>query len=237
MSTEPDYRFFRKPKPLTRQVIEQAVRLTGSNRAAARYLGVSYPHYKRYASLYTDEKTGKNLYELHLNRGGKGIRKFAVSEYSKKHKGKEPVILDIINGRVPSTHFNPQKVKYQLIRMGMLKCECAICGFHEKRMLDGKMPLILHHKDGDKNNWHLDNLEFRCYNCTFLNGGVDCPISEDFVEKVEDALDRNGRKDRDIFELDDYQQTYLRELGLTTKDLKDLDKNEDKSGQEYVSRF
>lgn len=220
-------------KPLSREQILQAMKFTGSNRGAARYLGVSYNHYRRYASMYKDEK-GVCLYDKHRNQSGKGIKKFAATPnyYGSRNSQKEPAILDILNGRVPSTHFNPQKLKYSLIQMGMLECKCYQCGFKETRLIDGKSPLILHHKNGNKNDWKLENLGFLCYNCSFLNGGVDCPITEGFVEKAEDALEREGYgklAKTEAFELDDFQKQFLQNLGLRQE--------EPAPGSQYISRL
>lgn len=217
----------RKKKPLTREDIERAMRATRSNRAAARYLNVSYGHYKIYACLYKDEKTGKTLYEMHYNQGGKGIPKFALHRTPGK-RYREPALADIVSGRVPATHYNPQKLKYRLIEAGMLKPKCASCGFSGKRLVDGKSPLILMHKDGLKNNWNLDNLEFLCYNCAFLQSEKS-PVTEDFVEKQEDFVDRALKNENEVWELDDYQKDYLKQLGLTKEEVKDYDK--------YISRI
>ena len=232
-----------KPKKFfTREDILMAMRNTKSNAAAARFLRCSLNHYRMYAKMYTDEETGLTLYELHKNQGGVGLPKFALHSPTggrgrgKRRGGrrpKNPPIMDILEGRVPIEHFNPQKIKYRLIELGMLKAACAQCGFKEKRLEDGKSPLILHHKDGDKKNWRLPNLEFLCYNCTFLNGGSDCPVTEEFVEKAEEYLDRNTSSEiSKTFELDDYQQEYLKNLGIPDPKEKKKD-----SKYEYVSRL
>ncbi len=57
-----------RQKILTKSDIEKAIRHTLSNRAAARYLGCSYTHYKMYAKMFTDEQTGKSLFESHKNQ-------------------------------------------------------------------------------------------------------------------------------------------------------------------------
>lgn len=215
----------RQPKPLSREDIERAMRATLSNRAAARYLNVSYTHYKKYAVLYKNAD-GETLYKSHFNRGGKGIPKFALTRTPGKHY-REPALADIVSGRVPAEHYNPQKLKYRLIEAGMLEPKCSCCGFSEKRLIDGKSPLILSHKDGDKRNWNLDNLEFLCYNCAFLQS-ADSPVTEEFVEKQEDFVDRNGKNEMKVYELDDYQKEFLRSLGLGKEEVKDYDK--------YISR-
>ena len=63
-------------KELFKEDILRAIRHTKSNRAAARYLGCSYQHYKPYAKLFNDDETGQNLFELHKNQCGRGIPKF-----------------------------------------------------------------------------------------------------------------------------------------------------------------
>ena len=149
------------PKPLNKEMILAAMGKTKSNRAAARYLNVSYVHYKRWAKLY-ESKTHDNLFEEHKNPSGKGIPKFL------KSKGKEPALIDIIEGRIDASSFSPEKLKYRLITEGHLPEECGTCGFYERRVLDYKMPLLLHFKDGNNSNWSLDNIELLCYNHYFL---------------------------------------------------------------------
>ena len=47
-----------QPKPLSKQQILAAMSQTKSNRAACRYLNVSYIHYKRYAKIYEATEEG-----------------------------------------------------------------------------------------------------------------------------------------------------------------------------------
>ena len=54
-----------KAKPLSKEMVLRAMRNTKSNRAASRFLNCSYVHYKKWSKLYTDEKTGKTLFEIH----------------------------------------------------------------------------------------------------------------------------------------------------------------------------
>ena len=152
------------PKPLNKELIVAAMGKTKSNRAAARYLNVSYVHYKKWAKLY-ESKTHDNLFEQHKNQSGKGIPKFL------RNKGKEPALIDIIEGRIDVSSFSPEKLKYRLITEGHLLEECASCGFQERRVLDYKMPLLLNFKDNNKKNWRKENIELLCYNHYFLTVG------------------------------------------------------------------
>ena len=202
------------PKPLSKEMIVAAQANTKSNMAAARYLHVSYQHYKRYAKMY-------KLFENHKNQSGKGIPKFL------KGQGKEPALLDIIEGRVSAAHFSPAKIKYRLIEAGYLSEQCSMCGFQERRVLDYKMPLLLHFKDNNKSNYSKDNIELLCYNHYFLTVG-DIFTDKD-VKQIESHQEHNSTTDKVEWEVDDYHLQRLRELGLS-------DEEEDDVNQ-YISRI
>ena len=192
-----------KPKPLSKDMIVAAQANTKSNLAASRYLHVSYQHYKRYAKMY-------NLFESHKNQSGKGIPKFL------KGSGKEPALLDIIEGRVSASHFSPAKIKYRLIEEGYLLEECAMCGFKERRVLDYKMPLLLHFKDNNKSNYSRDNIELLCYNHYFVTVGDI--FTEKDVKQIESHQEHLGTTDKIEWEVDEYHLQKLRELGLEDED-------------------
>lgn len=203
-----------KPKPLSKQQIEAAQSQTKSNMAAARYLHVSYQHYKKYAKMY-------NLFADHKNQAGKGIPKFL------KNGGKLPALMDIIEGKVSAAHFNPAKIKYRLIEGGYLLEQCSACGFKERRVLDYKMPLLLHFKDGNKSNYLLDNIELLCYNHYFLTVGDI--FNEKDIKQIESHQEHFGTSEKIEWEVDDYHLQRLKELGLDTE-------NEDDVNQ-YISRI
>jgi len=192
-----------KPKPLSKEMIVAAQAKTKSNMAAARYLHVSYQHYKRYAKMY-------KVFEGHKNQSGKGIPKFL------KGTGKEPALLDIIEGRVSSAHFSPAKIKYRLIEEGYLSEKCSMCGFQERRVLDYKMPLLLHFKDNNKSNYTRDNIELLCYNHYFLTVGDI--FTEKDVKQIESHQEHIGTTDKVEWEVDDYHLQRLKELGLDDND-------------------
>jgi hypothetical protein len=183
-----------------------------SNKAAARYLRVSYVHYKKYALTYIDEETGLSLLEVHKNRGGKGIPKFLLG------KSSEPKLIDVLEGRVPMYHFSPQKIKDRILEEGLIDPECSNCKFRERRLIDQRLPLILTHINGEKTDFGLDNLEFLCYNCAFLYG--KSPITDDQVEIMEGYKEVAKR----ILELEQFSGKKLEYLEL-------LDYNQDSSDQ------
>jgi len=207
-------------KPLSKEQILAAMSQTLSNRAASRYLNVSYIHYKKWAKNYDATEEGyPNLFEQHKNQAGKGIPKFL------RANGPEPALLDIIEGRIDASSFDPDKLKYRLITEGYLQEECAVCGFHERRVSDYKIPLLLNFKDKNKKNYRKENIELLCYNHFFLQVGdifTDKQIKgiEDHVPTYQSQVE---------WELDNYQLQRLEELGL-------VDKNEDDDPYSLVSR-
>lgn len=207
----------RPSKILTKEAILRAQKTTRSNMAAARYLHVSYNHYKKYAKMYKDED-GVALLEVHKNQEGKGIPKFALAGNN------EIPLMDLLEGRVPIEHFDPRKIKARLLSEGKLVEVCSNCGFSERRVTDQKVPVILNFKDGNKKNWHLDNLEFLCYNHSFLYAAS--PIDEKRAEAMEDYV--KTVEDEPTWELDEYHIEHLKELGLYEE--------EKQIGSEFISR-
>lgn len=213
------------PKRLdfTKQQILSAMDKTKSIRACARYLNCSYIHLKKWMKFYdaTDPQY-PNLFEQHKNQSGKGIPKFL----SNGNPRKDFALLDIIEGRIDPSSFNPNKIKYKLIQEGYMKEECSSCGFHEYRVLDYKMPLVMHFKDGNKQHYRLENLGLLCYNCFFLYQGD--LFTNKQLEGMEDHL--NKYQTKVDWEVDSYTQERLRELGLYEP--KPLD-----DGSEFISRL
>ena len=201
-----------KAKPLSKEQIVAAQAKTKSNMAAARYLHVSYQHYKKWAKLY-------KLFASHKNQQGKGIPKFL------KGPKKMPHMLEIIEGRIAASSFNPDKLKYALIEQGYISEECAVCSFKERRVLDYKMPLLLHFQDNNSNNYSLDNVQLLCYNHYFLNVGD--VFNDKDVKQIESKQEHFGTSEKVEWEVDQYHLDRLKELGLDGDD-DDVD--------QYISR-
>ena len=58
------------------------------------------------------------------------------------------------------------KLRNRLINEGYFEEKCCCCGL--TTWLGHPIPLELHHKDGNKNNNSLNNLELRCPNCHYF---------------------------------------------------------------------
>jgi len=147
-------------KPLLQHEVQEALDKSSSAKKAARRLGVSYPTFKKYARLYGIHKTP-----------GWPIKKKEPHELGRgpidPHKGKYP-LADILQGLHPE--FPVHRLKDKLIRSGTKKPECEQCGYGQRRITDGKLPLLLNFEDGNNKNHKLENLKLLCYNCTFTCG-------------------------------------------------------------------
>lgn len=140
--------------------IRKAMKNSNSNAEAARVMGVHINTYRKYASMYVDEESGKTLYELHKNKSGKGITRTSSTTFKKTD------IFEILEGKHPT--YSSAKLKSRLLKEGLFPEECCKCGFDERRISDYCVPLIMVHKDGDRTNHLEENIEFVCYNCYFL---------------------------------------------------------------------
>lgn len=211
----------RAKEPLLRSQIEEAQRNTNSNKAAARWLGVSFIRYKRYAQLY-------GIYERHLNKEGIGIE---------KGFSKNPTSIplrEILDNKHP--HYSHSKLKNRLIARKKMVEECSLCGFHEKRITDGKVPLMMHFKDGNRKNFTFTNLELLCYNCMFLTSGAPSVVyrktmitsltNPDIIQRnayveptsadqhdPEDTLKEAVYHDQSLILTDEERKALLNELG------------------------
>tara|TARA_R110000744_G_scaffold146190_3_gene259024 strand:- start:78 stop:722 length:645 start_codon:yes stop_codon:yes gene_type:complete len=210
-----------KTKFLSKDIILRAMRHTKSNMAAARFVGCSYPHYKKFAETYIDEETSKTLLEVHMNRAGKGI-----SKHLYKKKDITP-IMDILEGRINIANYSPKIIKERLIHESLIEEECACCKFNERRVVDYKIPLLLSFKDKNKQNWKLENLELLCYNCYFLTVGNIW--SDNQLAQMEDYTTENRFKNDPTpdWELDDEHIQHLKSLGLWEDNVSD--------GTEFIS--
>ena len=60
------------------------------------------------------------------------------------------------------------RLKEPLIREGLKRAECELCGWAVARPIDGVVPVELDHINGDKNDNRLENLRVLCPNCHAL---------------------------------------------------------------------
>lgn len=111
---------------------------------ASRKLNMHFGTFARYA---------KKFECWNPNQSGKGIKKS-----SPKNKIKTQ---DIIEGKYPD--FQTFKLKNRLLQEGYKEHKCECCGLTIWNNLP--IPLELHHKDGNRCNHLLSNLQLLCPNC------------------------------------------------------------------------
>lgn len=93
--------------------------------------------------------------DYHGNQSGKGI----------KHDPKYKTAIEYSQGINVKSHI----LKVKLIKDGLKENKCEICGLS---LWNGiKLPLELHHKDGNHYNNNLDNLQILCPNCHSIQEG------------------------------------------------------------------
>lgn len=212
----------RPPRTFSEAVIRNAMKATKSNFQAARYLNTTIETYRKYASLYMDQETGKTLYELHKNRYGKGVKRISWKNEISMHK------IEEILGRDSYRAVDAQKLKDRLLYEHKLRSECYRCEHHEKRVVDFKQPILLNFKDGNRNNWKLENLEMLCYNCYFLLVGN--LFSDKQIKRLEDMSAPALKVGEVDWSIDENFLAHFQELGLE-------DKDDYEEGDEFISKI
>jgi hypothetical protein len=213
---------------LSEVIIREAMAFTNSNKSAAKYLKVSYKSYKKYASKYTDPETGKTLFEMHLNKEGRGIKKH--NEFIKLKPGQTRIQAMLKKGQWFSEE-RFTRLKGLLVTTDTLPAYCCACGYDKRRMLDNKIPLVLTFLDDDRTNWELENLQWHCYNCAFHYAlpNMLTKLKPSWVRKI---VTNNGINGDDItkeqfnnfYNLDDMYYEHLKSIGLQpTEEIDEMD--------------
>ena len=106
-------------------------------------LGLHFNTFKKYAKKFDCYK---------VNPSGKGM---------KKNNPPRVILDEILRGEHP--HFQTFKLKKRLLREGIVKNECSLCGISEWNGLP--INIELDHIDGNRTNHKLENLRMLCPNC------------------------------------------------------------------------
>ena len=69
------------------------------------------------------------------------------------------IALEYLGTDYPKSH----TAKLKLIEDGIKEHRCEKCGRVE--WMESKIPLELHHRNGNHHDWNLENLEILCPNC------------------------------------------------------------------------
>ena len=110
---------------------------------AAITLGLHFNTFKKYAIKFDCYKP---------NQSGRGIIKKGNPKFN---------LEDILNGNYP--HFQTYKLKNRMLREGLIKNICSVCGITE--WIGKPINMELDHIDGDRSNHKLGNLRMLCPNC------------------------------------------------------------------------
>ena len=156
-----------KSKPLMESEIKLAQDNSSSAADAATLLGVSYNTYKKYAKLY-------GIMERCKCTDLKGRPKV-----HNPYRGKYP-LEEIIMGMHPS--YPPHRLRKKLFAASLKQQVCEVCGYAEARGTDGRGPLVLAFKDGDRSNHVLENLEIVCYNCYHNTHGNLFGVTKEYFD-------------------------------------------------------
>ena len=145
-------------KVITKNMILESQKHTKSNMEAARWMGVSYNTYKKWAKYY-------DVFEQHLNQEGFGIRKGWATYKVPVH--------DIITGkRKPPQRWSHKVLKKRLIEDGYFQEECSNCGYNETNLKTDNVCLAIDFIDGNHQNFLIDNIRFLCPNCYLSFNGM-----------------------------------------------------------------
>jgi 5-methylcytosine-specific restriction endonuclease McrA len=133
-------------KDLDKNLFIQICKDSPSMAAAAASLKLHFNTFKRYAIRF-------GCYES--NQSGKGIS---------KRSNKAIPLNEILSGLHPQYQSNKLRLKILQEKVKIHQCEQCL----REIWLTEPIPLELHHKDGNKNNHKLSNLQLLCPNCHSL---------------------------------------------------------------------
>lgn len=168
-------------KKFTKEQIIKAIENTRNAAQASAYLGVRFPTFSRHVKKFN------------LQSSNKSIRKPYIIP-----------LIDILDGKYPA--YNTGNLKKRLFKEGIKKEKCEGCGETEwvcKKEIQ-KIPLELHHKNGNPHDHRKENLEILCPNChTFTETyrGKNKAITKakqkeirNQIQNINDASDKLPKK-------------------------------------------
>lgn len=131
------------------ELVKDAIDNTKSMASAARYVGVNIKTFREYAKKY-------NLWNTNPSRKGMCIKDFQDVTYIKYKKIFEEKLHK--NSKITTS-----KLRNWLLIYGFKEHICERCGLTVWN--NEKIPLDVHHIDGDQLNNELENLLLLCPNC------------------------------------------------------------------------
>ena len=158
-------------RPPLKRDIDHAIASTSSMEEAARFAGLEYRTFRRWAQRY-----GVWAPQPLSHRKRPRVTKSAVP------------LADIFANRHPK--YSRQVLRTRLLAAGLKAHACELCGYAQYNPITLKVPLTLYPKDGNYQNYALENLELRCYNCTY--------VTSDKVSRPKDFVPHVDNQNRDL---------------------------------------
>lgn len=165
-----------------------------SNYQASIYLNVSRLKWKKYAMLYIEPESKLSYFELFKRRAfeDRAIRakKLFLELRNRKVKASHHIrYINKLNTNTLGKRFKVSTIKRNLIEHGILKEECACCGFSEKSiakndLINNKVPLLLDHINEDYKDFRVANLQLLCLNCFFILVGNPIMIYQKYSDYI-----------------------------------------------------
>jgi hypothetical protein len=169
---------------LTEDEIRESMANSKNITDACRYMGISLKTWVDYAKRYIDLETGKTLYEMHRKYGNPNVVRTRKNKENLPRKYKKQ-IDKLLTYRKWTSPARVSILKKMLILHELHKEQCEHCGYEDRRIKDGKQPLMLHFVDGDRRNWELSNIRWLCYNCYFIQ--ATDPFSGRMLRNMESS--------------------------------------------------
>lgn len=194
---------------LTEEYMRYVMKNTESNRDAAKFAGVGYDTWARYAKEMIDVETGKSFFQIQREKWDnrelltpeyqrKAVQRYAERQ-KKKAQGEYIPPKKVLLGPLLKGH-HPEYTRKQLLEAlrrhpEVLPKKCGRCGFDESNPR-GFIPLRLDHINSNYRDHRIENLRWLCYNCYGLIKSVN-PAKTlrwarmnngKFAKKLEDSL-------------------------------------------------
>jgi hypothetical protein len=139
-------------RPLLRSEIEEAIKVSPFCSDQAKHLGVCIGTYRKYAKPLGLWKPQPHHRGSRKSPWGPEKGKYPLSKILKGEYNGNKLVTDWM-------------VKHKVLKAGATEA-CAICGYNKKHLINGRVPLLLDHIDGDKQNFKAENIRLLCWNCT-----------------------------------------------------------------------
>ena len=119
---------------------------------------------EEFIKVCEESKTKQEAYHklnMHRNTFDKYLKEFEYTFKSNLSHKREYSLQDILDGKHPG--YSTSHLHDKLLKEGVKEYKCERCGISE--WFGQRIPIELHHIDGDHNNNKLENLIFLCPNC------------------------------------------------------------------------